>query len=161
MSNAAQYAMEDDLVEVLGNEQAALALIGSPGELPGGFKWQFRGSGMVTAQMIKQRNLKDLSPLLTNIPNVMKGVWAELLVDAHDVCDEETKKRLIVSDELYIQLQAALVEQQQAQQEAAMMAAENGRPGSPGGSTNTHHKEVTPGTINRQASQEMSKGAVQ
>ncbi len=161
MSNAAQYAMEDDLVEVLGNEQAALALVGSPGELPGGFKWQFRGSGMVTAQMIKQRNMKDLSPELMGIPNVMKGVWAELLVDAHDVCDEETKKRLIVSDELYIQVQAALVQQQKAEQEAAMMAAENGRPASPGGTSNTHHKEVTPGAVNRQMSQEMSKGAVQ
>lgn len=169
LSNAHQFAMQDDLTEVLGNQQAALAMLAGPNEIPGGYNWSFKGSGMVMAQAIKQRNMKDITEAMLNIPNVMKGVWAELLVDAHDICNEEDKKRLIVPDELYIQLQALLVSQQKREQ-AAMMAVEGGpqapspaEPGQkrlPAPAGNNHHKKVDPAEIHGQMSQD-ARGALQ
>lgn len=136
LSHIDQFAANDDLVEEVGLEKAAILASVNPQDLPGGFNFEFKGSDRVANAMIKQRNLRELVPFLLQIPNIHQGKLAELMLDMHDL--DIDKAELIIPDEMLMQLQmlAAQAEQELIAQAGQVKPLAKSAPKQPfGGST--------------------------
>lgn len=122
-----QFATMDDVVEIVGEEKAARLMTLNPNDLPGGFNYAFKGSGRVTNMLIKQRNMKELTPFLMQIPNVLQGWWARKLLEVHELDDLELDEG-IIPDEMMMQLQAQAA-QQDMQNQMMLSQVKGGQPG--------------------------------
>ena len=130
----AQFATPDDFAEVLGIETAQRMEYASPFDIPGGFNFQFKGSDKVANELIKQRNWKELTPLLLQIPNVLPGRLAAKVLD---VFGENTAdiEDMIIPDEVMMQMQQEQATQQQEdgerdyQRQKEMAGIKGGQPG--------------------------------
>lgn len=83
-----QFARTDDKVEFMGEEAAQMMLMLNPRDLPGGYNFTFDGSDRVVNQVIKQRNLMNLSQHVEANPFTKPREWARVLFEAHDLADE-------------------------------------------------------------------------
>jgi hypothetical protein len=110
-----QYARPDDLLEILGPEKAMLAMKARPSDIPGGIMWQFKGSQRVAAQIVKQRNWKEMVPLLVQLGSTFPGALSAKLLEVFDEADPDTLQ-MIIPDALMMQLKMMQGQQQQAEE---------------------------------------------
>lgn len=108
-----QFATVDDIVEIVGQEGAMVLATLNPMDLPGGFNFSFKGSDKATNEMVKQRNWKELVPILLTIPNVLPGWLATKLLEVYNIADKDIAEG-VIPDAIMIQLQMAMGGQQQA-----------------------------------------------
>ena len=108
-----QFATPDDIVEVVGLEDAVRMMAVNPADLPGGYNFAFKGSDRLANQLIRQRNLKELAEISLQVPNVLPGAFMTKLYEAHNFSDKEIRE-LIIPDEIMIPLQAKAAEQERA-----------------------------------------------
>jgi len=113
LSHVDQFSTMADKIELLGQEGAARLMYSNPHDLPGGFNFTFKGSDRAANILIKQRNLKELTPMLLQIPNVLPGGLAQLLLETHEIPQADIRK-FVIPDEIMQQIQ-----QQQQQQQMA------------------------------------------
>jgi hypothetical protein len=106
LSHIDQFATTDDMVEVVGIQQAMNLITASPADLPGGYNFTFKGSDRVSSTLIKQRNWREVAPVLLSIPNILPGKLAEKLLQVFELNDFETSE-MILPDELVMMLQMA------------------------------------------------------
>lgn len=109
-----QFANDDDLIEILGEEDAAKLMYLNPQDLPGGYNFTFKGSDKVVNQYIKQKNLQLLDDRLNGSPWLNEREWLKQLLIAHGLDDE-------LEDVLYTEEEFMEMQQSIAQQEAAQM----------------------------------------
>ncbi len=69
ISMVAQFANQDDIVEIVGEEKAQMLVGLNPADLPGGFNFTFKGANLVADQLIQQRNWKETLPIIMQLPN--------------------------------------------------------------------------------------------
>lgn len=106
ISTIAQVATADDIIDVVGQERATRAVLVSPNDLPGAFNFQFKGSDRIADQLVKQRNFKELAPILLQIPNVLPGWVATQLLELHDISKKDIEEG-VIPDELMLQIEVA------------------------------------------------------
>ena len=75
------------------------------------YYFRFKGADRVANILIRQRNMKELTPILLQIPNVHPGWWATKLLEAHELGDLELAEG-IIPDEIMVQLQALAAQQE-------------------------------------------------
>ncbi len=121
LSHIEQFATMQDYIEILGEDRAAELVFRNPKDLPGGFNYRFKGSDRAANILIKQRNLKELTPMLLQIPNILPGALAKMLLEAHELSQKDIEK-IVVPDEVMQQIQ-----QQQAQQQMEFELAKQER----------------------------------
>lgn len=121
-----QWARHEDRVEMLGEEDAMALIFLNPRDLPGGYDFIFGGSDRVVNQVIRQRNLLELDARMSASPYLKERPWVELLLEAHDLGDEE--ENVLLTEEEF-----AIKQQQELQIQMAMAAAGAQAEGQPGG----------------------------
>ena len=112
-----QFAKPDDVVDILGEEDAAKLLFLHPKDIPGGFDYMLKGSETIVNQLINQKHMVELSPLMTQNPYLKQREWAEELLEAHDIESDEM---------LWTEEEMAQMQQQQAQKESEKKVFEQG-----------------------------------
>lgn len=112
LSHIDQFATMDDIVETVGAERAMQMIWANPSDLPGGYNFTFKGSDRVTNVLIKQRNWRELLPILLQIPNILPGKLAEKILQVFEIDDFDTRE-MLMSDE-----QVLLLQMMQAEAEA-------------------------------------------
>jgi len=112
-----QFAKPDDVVDMIGEEDAAKLLFLHPKDIPGGFDYMLKGSETIVNQLIKQRHIVGLSPLITESPYLKRRNWDQELLDTHDIESDEM---------LWTEEEMAQMQQQQAQQESEKKVFEQG-----------------------------------
>jgi len=112
-----QFAKPDDIVDMIGEEDAAKLLFLHPQDVPGGFDYLLKGSETIVNQLIKQRHIVGLSPLITESPYLKRRNWDQELLDTHDIESDEM---------LYTEEEMAQMQQQQAQEESEKKVFEQG-----------------------------------
>ena len=122
-AHIAQFGEAPDFQEVIGPEKAALLLSANPKLVPGGYRIEFKGSNRISNILIKQRNLKELAPVLTQLFTTNQFQMAQLLLESHEIPAEDIKR--IMSENM--------MNRQMMMQQAAMIEAEAARAGQPGG----------------------------
>ena len=115
-----QYATPDDIVEIVGIEDAIKMIALNPADLPGGYNFSFKGSDILANQLIRQRNLKELAQIALQIPNVLPGAYVTKLFEAHNFSDSEIRE-MVIPDEIMIPLQAAAAEQERKDEQKGMV----------------------------------------
>ena len=115
-----QYATPDDIVEIVGIEDAIKMIALNPADLPGGYNFSFKGSDRLANQLIRQRNLKELAQIALQIPNVLPGAYVTKLFEAHNFSDSEIRE-MVIPDEIMIPLQAAAAEQERKDEQKGMV----------------------------------------
>lgn len=158
LSHIDQFAAHDDLVEEVGLERAAELATANPNDLPGGFNFEFKGSDRLANAMIKQRNLRELAPILLQIPNVLQGQLAKMILEAHDVSEREINE-LILPDEMMIQLQMAVAQQdqQQVMMAEALKQSKQKQGGSTPNNLSTKSKINTTAQVHHDAGKESNR----
>lgn len=126
-----QFARTEDKIEFMGEEAAQMMLMLNPRDLPGGYNFTFNGSDRVVNQIIKQRNLMDLSAHIENNPYVKPREWVRVLFEAYDLGDEVDK--VLLTDEDAAML--AVGQRQLDRQDAEARMATSGPSSSGGGSS--------------------------
>jgi len=121
LSHIDQFATIEDKIEILGQQAVMQLEYANPNDLPGGYNYRFKGSARAANQLTKQRNIKELSQILLNVPNILPGEFSKLILQIHDFNEAEIN-RIVIPDQIMMQMQ-----QQQAQQEAQMEYEENER----------------------------------
>ncbi len=112
LSHIDQFGTMDDIVEIVGAERAMQMIWANPSDLPGGYNFTFKGSDRVTNVLIKQRNWRELLPILLQIPNILPGKLAEKILQVFEIDDADTRE-MLMSDE-----QVMLLQMMQAEAEA-------------------------------------------
>ncbi len=115
-----QFATPDDIVEIVGIEDAIKIMTLNPSDLPGGYNFSFKGSDRLANQLIRQRNLKELAQISLSVPNVLPGRYMAKLFEAHNFSDQEIRE-MIIPDEIMIPLQAEAAKQEQAAEAKGMV----------------------------------------
>lgn len=144
LSHIDQFSTIEDKVEILGQEAAMHLEYANPNDIPGGYNYRFKGSARASNQLTKQRNIKELSQILLNVPNILPGEFSKLILQIHDF-DESEINRIIIPDQVMQQMQ-----QQQAQQEAQMEYEENER-------QRAHERDIA--EIKRKQSEQKNTGS--
>ncbi len=121
LSHIDQFATIEDKIEILGMQPAMMLEYSNPTDLPGGYNYRFKGSMRAANLLIKQRNLKELSQILLNVPNLLPGEYLKLILQIHDF-DEAEISRMVIPDQVMWQMQ-----QQAAAQQAQAEFEENER----------------------------------
>lgn len=121
LSHIDQFATIEDKIEILGQQAAMQLEYGNPDDIPGGYNYRFKGSARAANQLTKQRNIKELSQILLNVPNVLPGEFSKLILQIHDFTESEIN-RIVIPDQVMMQMQ-----QQQQQQEDQREFEENER----------------------------------
>jgi len=116
-----QFATMADIVEIVGEKDAQLIYGLNPADLPGGYNFTFKGADKVSNMLMKQRNWKELLPLMLQIPNVMPGKLAVKMLEIFEE-DEPTTREMVIPDETMIQIQ-----EQQREQEALNIEIQEAR----------------------------------
>lgn len=136
----------DDMIEIVGQQRAVIALLSTPSDLPGKYNFGFKGADRVANMIIKQRNWKELAGILIKIPNVLQGALATKLLEVFEEDDEDTKN-MIIPDEIMMQLMAMKAKQDQINGQA------------PGGGGGRNYKQVTGKGEAQRDAQEARRGA--
>ena len=116
-----QFATTDDVIEVVGEQGAQLLQGLNPADLPGGYNFQFKGADRVANLLTKQRNWKELLPLMLQIPNVQPGKLARKMLEIFEE-DDVSAEEIIIPDEMVQQMG-----QQQKEQEIIEVEQEKQR----------------------------------
>ena len=136
-----QFASFQDYEELVGPEKAIMIYSANPADLPGGFNFAFKGSDRVQNMLVRQRNLKELVPIITQYPNAKIGGILNKLLQAYDYDKYE------IDDMIWTDEEMAMIQQAQMQQAMAMgmLPAQQGQPttGQPGG----RFQSNTPGQV--------------
>ena len=101
-----QFATRADVIEVVGEEAASQMMGLNPHDLPGGFNYAFKGADRVASLLMKQRNWKELLPILMQIPGISPEGLAKKMLEVYEE-DDANVSELVTPDE---------ESQQQAQQ---------------------------------------------
>lgn len=113
LSHIRWLAKADDYEDVLGAEAAGQLLFDHPEDIPGGWDFMFKGADKVVNQVIKQRNLAEVSDRLKDNPFLKPRGWATVLLDVHDLTDK-------IDDLLYTEEEVQQMQQQQFEQQLAL-----------------------------------------
>jgi hypothetical protein len=105
-----QFAKEDDIVDLLGEEEAAQFLYLHPRYMPGGYDYKFKGSDHVMNDVMKQQSVAALSEQLIQNPYLKPREWGRLQLEVSGFDDE-------VDNVLFTEEEFAQIQQQQAEQE--------------------------------------------
>jgi hypothetical protein len=127
-SRIEQFADFDDIAEIIGPQRASLVFTANPAYIPGGYTITFKGSNRVSNFLIKQRNQKELMPILIQMFDGGQFAMANMLMQTHDFTAEEIQE---ITEE---NMQRMQMQQQQAmmaqQMDMAMMnRVTTGKPG--------------------------------
>lgn len=114
LSHFDQFAKFSDKAEILGMDRALTLEYSNPNDLPGGFNFIFKGSDRAANSLIKQKNWKEILPLILQIPNAKLGKIAHLFMQAFEIPQREIDEALWTDEEL------AAIQQQQMQQQLAL-----------------------------------------
>lgn len=144
LSHIDQFATIEDKIEILGQQAAMQLEYGNPNDLPGGYNYRFKGSARAANLLMKQRNLKELSQITLEHPNVMPGAYLEYIYEQFEVPQSDIK-RFVIPDQIMMQMQ-----QQQQQQEAQREIEENER-------QREHERDIA--EIKRKQAQQKQKGS--
>ncbi len=125
-----QYSTPDDIVEIVGLEDAIKMIALNPADLPGGYNFSFKGSDRLANQLIRQRNLKELAQIALQVPNVLPGAYMTKLFEAHNFNDDEIRE-MIIPDEIMIPLQAQAAEQERRDEQGGLTQGKNRTVNSP------------------------------
>jgi hypothetical protein len=145
LSHIDQFATTDDIVEVVGIQQAMNLITASPADLPGGYNFTFKGSDRVSSTLIKQRNWREVAPVLLSIPNILPGKLAEKLLQVFELNDFETSE-MILPDELVMMLQMAAGQQER---EAEQAKGTDGKTQKKSRTNNTTQTAISSGAASR------------
>ena len=141
-----QFATRADVVEVVG-EEAAQRMIGlNPHDLPGGFNFAFKGADREASLLMKQRNWKELTPILAQIPNVSQAGLAKKLLEVYEE-DDANVEELVTPDE-----DAQQMAQQAHEQEIVEIEEEKQR---------DHQRDIELALINAETKMQLQKAKEQ
>jgi len=112
-----QSVMPDDVVEIVGEERAMAVYAPTaaspagyetlgPLDIPGGVNMEFQGSDKIANMAIKQRNWKEIYPMLASSPNCLRGKLDSKLLEVYDE-DTDDIEEMIIPDEVMMQIQMA------------------------------------------------------
>lgn len=96
-----QFTNFDDRVEILGEERAMGMFTANPIDIPGGFNFQFAGADKVANLLVQQRNMRELSPIVLQVDNVLKGWWVRKLLEKHELSDLDLDEGIIPDEVMY------------------------------------------------------------
>ncbi|MHC4808477.1 MAG: hypothetical protein ACYTBX_19760, partial [Planctomycetota bacterium] len=105
-----QFAKEDDIVDLLGEEDATQFFYLHPRYMPGGYDYKFKGSDHVMNDVMKQQSVTVLSEHLLNNPYLKPREWGRLQLEINGLSDE-------VDNVLHTEEEFAQIQQQQAEAE--------------------------------------------
>ena len=91
----------------------------NPSDIPGGFNFQFTGADKIANLLVKQRNMRELSRMVQNTPNVLPGWWIRQLLEAHELSDLDLDEG-IIPDEVMFQMQQEMADGQAMEQDRQM-----------------------------------------
>lgn len=104
-----QFSNMEDLVEVVGEEDALKTISANPADLPGGYNFDFKGSARISQLLTKQRNMRELAPMLMSSMAARPGGAEKKLLELHDFSEREIKEVLFTEDELLQQQQMQMM----------------------------------------------------
>ena len=123
-----QFATPADYAEIVGPEKVQMALITNPNDIPGGYELRFKGSARVSNMLVKQRNLKELAPVLTALMNAGQMVLAEELMESHELDTDVINSVLEQGINLFM-LQLGMAQAASAPDGGGGSRARGGQPG--------------------------------
>lgn len=144
LSHIDQFAKPDDIAEVLGDERAAVIYTLNPADFPGGFSFRFKGSDRAMNQAVKQRNARELTPLIVGLPTTRPDELSRWLLETHEVEPDRVDKIVQPLEEVMMmqQMQAASDLEAQTQAEIQKGAAKAGM-NTPGNEVQKQAQETT------------------
>lgn len=92
-----QFATTDDVIEIVGEQGAQLLQGLNPQDLPGGYNFTFKGANRVANLVMKQRNWKELVPLLLQFPNISTEKLGLKVLEVYEE-DEASALEMITPD---------------------------------------------------------------
>ncbi len=96
-----QFGTIADYAEVVGDQKAIMLVTANPNAVPGGINYRFRGSDRVGSLLIKQRNLKELAPVLVSLFGAGQFELARLMLEAHEIPQEEIESIIAQNQQLF------------------------------------------------------------
>ena len=109
LAHIEQFTRTEDVIEVLGEEDASILLYKNPADLPGGYNYGFKASDKVVNQQIRQRNLVNLDTRIRGGESINEAELNTLLLEEHDLGDA-VEKIIKPPEEILQDRQRALVE---------------------------------------------------
>ncbi len=116
LSHVDQFTNLDDRTEILGEERAIEMFTANPADLAGGFNFKFAGADKIANLLIQQRNMRELTPQVLSVPNVLPGWWIRNLLKIHELSNLDLDEG-IIPDEVMFQMQQDQADQELAEQD--------------------------------------------